>query len=241
MRARIAAQASVPGATGWPGAAGGASVSVMSVPPELAALQRAAASLAACAPRRNRRERNGQSLPPLLILTDPRRTPDPLALAERLPEGTGLVYRAFGAADALAVARALAQIARRRRLVLLIGADAALAAACGAHGVHLPERWVRLAPRLRARRPAWLLTGAAHGAAGLACARAAGLDAALLSTAFPSRSPSAGTPLGSVRLAGLVQHARLPVYALGGVNALTVRRLSGTGAGGVAAVEAASG
>jgi thiamine-phosphate pyrophosphorylase len=95
---------------------------------------------------------------------------------------------------------------------------------------------VQRAPRLRARRPAWLLTGAAHGPAGLARAWAAGLDAALLSTAFPSRSPSAGPPLGPVRLAGLVRHARLPVYALGGVNASTIRRLRGTGVGGVAGV-----
>ena len=206
----------------------------MSVSYGLAALQRAAERLAARAP-----PRNGRGLPPLLILTDPRRTLDPLALAERLPEGTGLVYRAFGAPDALAVAHALAQIARRRRLVLLVGGDAALAAACGARGVHLPERWAHRAPRLRARRPAWLLTGAAHGAAGLARAGAAGLDAALLSTAFPSRSPSAGPPLGPVRLAGLMRHARLPVYALGGVNASTIRRLCGTGVEGVAAVEAA--
>ena len=191
--------------------------------------------MAACAPLRNVR-----GLPPLLILTDPRRTPDPLALAERLPQGTGLVYRAFGAADALAVARALGEIARRQGLVLLIGADATLAAACGARGVHLPERWVHRAPRLRARHPTWLLTGAAHGGAGLARGAAAGLDAALLSTAFPSRSPSAGPPLGPVRLAGLVRHARVSVYALGGVYASTIRRLGGTGVGGVAAVEAAS-
>ena len=207
----------------------------MSVFPELAALQRAVERLAAYAPLRN-----GRGLPPLLILTDPLRTPDPLALAERLPEGTGLVYRAFGAPDALVIACALAATARRRRLVLLIGADAAIAAACGAQGVHLPERWAYKARRLRARHPTWLLTSAAHGAAGLARAHAAGLDAVLLSTAFPSRSPTAGLPLGAVRLAGLMRGARLPVYALGGVNALTIRRLRGTGVGGVAAVEAGS-
>jgi thiamine-phosphate pyrophosphorylase len=206
----------------------------MSNSPDLAALQRAAARLAAGAPGRN-----GRALPPLLILTDPRRTPDPLALAERLSEGSGLVYRAFGAPDALEIARALAAVARRRGLLFLVGADAGLAASSGAAGVHLPERLVSFAPRLRARRPAWWVTGAAHSAAALGRARAAGLDAALVSAVFPSESPSAGVPLGPVRLASLVRAAGLPVYALGGVNASTIARLKGTGVAGVAAVGAA--
>ena len=202
-------------------------------------MQRAAKRLTAQAPAPNVRSRNAQTLPPLLILTDPYRTPDPAALAERLPSGVGLVYRAFGAADALAVARTLAATARRRGLVLLVGADAELAAACGAGGVHLPERLLAAAPRLRARHPLWLLTGAAHGARGLARARAARLDAALLSAVFPSRSPSAGAPLGPLRFARLTREARLPVYALGGVTAASAPRLRGTGAAGAAAVGAA--
>jgi thiamine-phosphate pyrophosphorylase len=208
----------------------------MSVSPELSALQRAAGRLAARAS-----VRNGSRLPPLLILTDPSRTPDPLALAERLPEGAGLVYRAFGAADALAIASRLAQVAHRRGLVLLVGADEDLAAACGAGGVHLPERALASAPRLRARHPGWLVTGAVHGPRALKRAETLGLDAALLSTVFPSRSPSASRPLGVLRLAALVRGGRAPVYALGGVDGRTVRRLQATGVSGVAAVGAAVG
>ena len=176
----------------------------------------------------------------MLILTDPQRTPDPVALAERLPRGAALVYRAFGAPEAFRVAEALGRLARGRGLVLLIGADAALAKACGAHGVHLPERRVAQAPRLRAAWPGALITGAAHSERALAAAAAAGLDAALLSAVFASRSPSAGAPIGPMRLAALVRRARLPVYALGGVDASTVRRLAGCGVAGVAAVGAAA-
>ena len=201
---------------------------------ELEALARAAESLARIA-----RRRNACALPVLLILTDPARTPDPLGLAERLPSGAGLVYRAFGAPDALEVGRALAAVARRRGLMLLVGADAALASACGAHGVHLPERALATAPRLRARWPGGVFTGAAHGARALRLAAALGLDAALLSAVFPSPSPSAGAPLGPVRLGALVRAAGLPVYALGGVDGGTVGRLRTTGISGVAAVGAA--
>lgn len=45
-----------------------------------------------------------------------------------------------------------------------------------------------------------------------------GMDAALVSTVFPSNSPSASRPMGPARFRLLAQTAPLPVYALGGVN-----------------------
>lgn len=177
-------------------------------------------------------------LAPLLFLTDPERTPDPCAIAEALPAGAGVVYRTFGAADALETARRLREIADARGLMLLIGLDAALAEVSAADGVHLPEHALDHGPVLRARRPGWILTGAAHGAVGLAAAEAAGLDAALLSPVFPSRSPSAAQSLGVDRFSALARDAGLPVYALGGVGTGNVGRLAGTGAAGIAAVGA---
>jgi thiamine-phosphate pyrophosphorylase len=185
--------------------------------------------------RRNPRIR---ALPFLLLVTDPRRVPDPLAAAARLPKGAGVVYRAFGDPDAIRIGRALAALCRRRGLVLLIGADEALAAAIGADGLHLPERSLGHARRIAARRPKWLITVAAHSRLALAKAAQAGLDAALLSAVFASDSPSAGPPLGSLRFTRLARRARLPVYALGGINARTALALALSGAAGLAAVEA---
>ncbi len=172
------------------------------------------------------------ALPTLFFLTDPDRTPDPVAVAQRLPRGAGIIYRSFGDPNAVKIAAALMAVARARGLILLIGSDAALAARVGAHGVHLPERALRMARRVRRR--GWIVTGAAHSARALT---APGLDAFLLSAVFASRSPSAGRPLGPLRLARLVRQARSPVYALGGVSADTVRRLRNSGVVGVAAVE----
>ena len=172
----------------------------------------------------------------LFFLTDRDRTPDPLAIAERLPEGAAVIHRTFGAPDAAETARALREITRRRGCLLLIGADEAVAAAVGADGLHLPERMLREAAGLRERQPDWVLTGAAHSAEALAAA--AGLDAVLVSSVFPSRSPSAGPSLGVGRLAELVRLTDVPVIALGGVNAETARLLAGSGAAGIAAVEA---
>jgi thiamine-phosphate pyrophosphorylase len=176
----------------------------------------------------------GVALPPLILVTDPDRTPDPVALAERLPRGSGVIFRGFGLKGARKTARRLAAVARRRGLVLLIGADALRVAGAGAH---LPERMAHHAGALKRARPGLVVTVAAHSLPALIQARRAGADAALLSTVFESRSPSAGRPLGPVRFAGLVRRAGLPVYALGGIKTKNAPRLKGSGAAGLAMVE----
>lgn len=170
----------------------------------------------------------------MLAFTDPARTPDPAALARRLPRGSAIVYRHFGAPDAETVARRLLAIARRRGLKLLIGQDAALAWKIGAHGVHLPERLRHRASVLRRARPDWTVTSAAHS---LAAALASRAHAVVISTALASRSPSAGRALGPIRLAARVRAAGQAAYALGGINNKTARRLIDAGLIGFAAVE----
>ncbi len=163
--------------------------------------------------------------------------PDPVAAAARLPRGAGVIYRAFGASDALLTAKALRRIAWARGLVFLVGADARLAASARADGVHLPEALAHKAIRLRRLRPGWRITAAAHDRAALVRAGRFGLDAALVSVVFASQSPSARAPLGPVRFASLLRGAHMRVVALGGINNKTAPRLIGTGAAGLAAVE----
>lgn len=174
----------------------------------------------------------------MLLFTDPARTPDPLAAARRLPPGAGVVFRPFGQAEALAHGPALARLCRRRGLVLFAGADPGLAARLGADGVHLPERLARRAGSIATLRRRFIVTAAAHGLPAALAARRAGVAAVVVSPVFVSASPSAGRPLGPMALAGIARAARLPVYALGGVNARTARRLKLTGVCGIAAVGA---
>ena len=176
-------------------------------------------------------------LPRLLFVTDPARTPDPEGVAERLPAGSGVLYRHFGAVDAAECAGRLREITRRRGLILLIGADVALAGDIDADGVHLPEGAVADAVTLRQARPAWLLTAAAHSLEAAQRAARAGCDATLVSPVFPSHSPSAGPAMGVEAFTALVQAVAVPVYALGGVNTRTAPQLSGSGAQGLAMVE----
>ncbi len=180
----------------------------------------------------------GRRLPALIMVTDRARAGDALAAARRLPAGSAVILRDYDAPDRGALARSLAALCRRRRLVLLIGADALLAARDKAAGVHLPEALAHNARRWRRRRPGWRITAAAHSLPALWRAYRAGADAALLGPVFATPSRPEARSLGPVRFAALVRAAPLPVYALGGINPRTARRLAGTGAQGLAAVAA---
>lgn len=177
-------------------------------------------------------------LPRLLFFTDPVRTPEPEAVAEHLPAGTGIVYRPFDASDAVARGLRLTEIARRRRLVVLAGADPALAETIGADGLHLPERSVETAQTVLSAHPTWRLTVAAHDLVSVHKAGSCGAEAVVVSPVFPSNSPSAGIPMGVAGVRETAGQSPLPVYALGGVNANTAGTLIGTGVYGLAAIEA---
>lgn len=184
--------------------------------------------------RRLNAEAGSPKLPALFFMTDPVRTPDPLALARRLPFGSAVVYRHFGAPDRLDTARRLAALSASRGLILLIAADPDLAARVGANGVHWPEK----------RRPDYrtegfaLITAAAHTGDAVMRASASGADACILGPVFATRSSSGGRPLGLFRASQIARAAQLPVIALGGINAHTAARLPGRGFAGIAAVDA---
>jgi thiamine-phosphate pyrophosphorylase len=193
------------------------------------ALWRAASTLRArAAPRK--------PLPPLLFFTDPVRTPRPERVIARLPRGSAVVFRAFGAADAEAQGVALARIARKRGVLFLVGADCVLAWRLRADGIHLPQHLAGRAGAIARLRRRFLVTAAAHDLPTALRARRAGVHAIVVSPVFDSASPSAAAPMGVRRFARLILRAAMPAYALGGVDAKTVRRLMGSRAVGVAAV-----
>ncbi len=178
-------------------------------------------SLATGAVRLNARRR----LPVLVLMTDLARLPDPVAAASRLPPGSAVILRDAGHPARLDLGKALAEVARRRGLLLLVSGDAGLAIRLHAQGLHLPEAEVGRAPGLRRRHPRWLITGAAHSRAAITKAGRLGLDAVLLSPVFATASHPGGDFLGPLRFHALTRGARLPVLALGGVDAASVRRL----------------
>lgn len=182
-------------------------------------------------------------VPRLLLVTDETRLPDPLPAAARLPAGSGVILRHYGwpPERRAELGRRLAALARRRRLVLLVAGDWRLAARLGAAGIHLPEGMAggRVAQALGwARRRGRLVTAAAHSRAALARAKRLGLDAALLSPVFATRSHEGAPCLGPLRFALMARRAGLAVVALGGIDARRAGRLPPGSASGLAAIGA---
>lgn len=160
--------------------------------------------------------KNGRALPRAWFLTDPDRTKNLLGVIARLPRGWGVIYRHFGENSRFTIGAALARACRQRGLILLVSADPALAARIRADGVHWPEARLR---GVRPRPSHFIKTASAHSRIGIARAKALGIDAVIVSTIFPSRSPSAAKAIGPLRFRLIARGANLPVYALGGVNA----------------------
>jgi thiamine-phosphate pyrophosphorylase len=170
-------------------------------------------------------------------MTDEKRLADPVSAAAAMPKDSAVILRHTDASIRAELAQALASLCARRGLIFLIAGDAELAVRVGADGLHLPERRLSQAAHFKALRPRWLVTAAAHSARALALAGSFRADAGLLAPAFPTLSHRERAPVGIARFRLVAANAPLPVYALGGVNAQSVARLTGARLAGIAAIE----
>jgi thiamine-phosphate pyrophosphorylase len=162
-------------------------------------------------------------LPPLILMTDDARLPDPLAAARALPRGSMVIVRARDASRREALLAALKPVARGRKLVLVVADDPALAAQ--ADGLHLPQTKAKQAAHWRALHPDWIVTAAAHAlSVALGVCRA---DAILLSPIFATQSHPGVAHFGAARGRLIAKALRTPVYALGGIDARNTRSLRG--------------
>jgi len=193
------------------------------------------AKLARAASRLNRR--GGPHLPPLFLVTDDVRLPDPLKAAGLLPEGSGILLRHRDSAARARLGEALMGLAQQRGLLLVVAEDAALALRLEADGVHFPEAKLSEASLCRRRHPLLGITVAAHSERALVAAARAQADAAFLAPVFPTLSHPGKSTIGPTRLRLIAARAPLPVYALGGISAENVAQLSGMRLAGVAAIE----
>ena len=138
-----------------------------------------------------------QPLPRLWLMTDERQGEGLWAALERLPKGSGVVFRHYGLAPAerRKLFERVRRVAKRRRLLLLAGGRG--------NG----------------------LTASAHTLRELKAAERSGAAVVFLSPAFPTRSHPGARALGPVRFALIARQARIPVIALGGMDARKARRL----------------
>lgn len=173
-------------------------------------------------------------MPALVLMTDDTRGVDWPQAAAALPRGAAVIVRHREPKAREALARRLKPVCAMRGTLLLIADDLRLAVRVRADGVHIPQRHGATIAAIRARFPRWLVTASAHGAASVIAARAAGADCVLIAPVFATASHPGRGALGPVRFAALAGGPNC--YALGGIDARTVRRLAATPACGIALI-----
>lgn len=179
------------------------------------------------------------TLPRYFLLSDPIRLPDPGPLLANLPLGACVILRHRDSDVLTELARRIVPLAHRRGLRVLLSDHVRLAVRVGADGVHFSQHSARC-NRLRSAttKPGFLITAAAHDRMALWRADLLGAQAVLLSPVFATSSHPGHQPLGFWRFLALSRLSSVPVIALGGVNADTVKRVHHSPIYGFAAIDA---
>jgi thiamine-phosphate pyrophosphorylase len=168
-----------------------------------------------------------QPLPRLWLMTDERMGDRLWDALERLPRGAGIVFRHYSLppAERRRLFARVRKVVRRKGLVLLAGGGP-LPGADGRHG---------------GRGRGGLRSAAAHNLGELKTAERQGVLLAFVSPVFRTLSHPGAPVLGRVRFGLLAHRTRIPVIALGGVDARRGSRLKVLGAYGWAGIDAWTG
>ena len=180
-------------------------------------------------------------LPPLVLFTDEERQPVPLSSITLLPPGSAVLFRHYDCPARKSLALALKTLCNTHSLLFIVSNDVDLALEVDADGLHLPEYRLKGPSRDIHRWQQYgegFLTAAVHSPKALINALHLRVDAAFLSPVFFSASHPNKKPLGLMRFIKICKSTRLPIYALGGINDTSAKRLLGSGAVGIAGVGA---
>jgi thiamine-phosphate pyrophosphorylase len=177
--------------------------------------------------------------PPLLLVTDRRQARKPLVevVAAALAAGCRWVSvreKDLPEDEQIGLVRLLLPLARRNGARLTLHGDAALAKAAGADGVHIAAGGDAAASR-KLLGPDKLIGVSIHTATEAAAVDPAIADYAIAGPAYETASkPGYGPEIGRKGLADLARSARVPLVAIGGLNAMRAAEVLAAGVSGIA-------
>jgi thiamine-phosphate pyrophosphorylase len=165
--------------------------------------------------------RQNRPLPRTWLMTDERSQAGLYPALEALPRGSGVIFRHYSLPDdeRRMLFEAVRHYTNSRRLTLVLAGTPQLAQQWRADGSHGRHRGALTAP--------------VHSRRQLIAAERAGAKLLFISPIFATRSHPGAKPLGRIGLGRVRQGARLPVIALGGMNAKRARTLGVYGWAGI--------
>ncbi len=181
--------------------------------------------------RLNRRHVKKGKFPPLLLMTDTERLPDPSRIIPKLPSGSGVIVRHFSRSSKIELVRKIKKLCLKHKVKLLVSDDVSLALSQGLDGVHLSEKALRKVAgcgRLVRPKPDFFVSAACHSQLALCQAERAQIDAVLISPVFETDSHPHARSKKPWSFQNLTRNTSLKPYALGGLNGKTAQRLCHT-------------
>ncbi len=171
-----------------------------------------------------------RSWPRIWLMTDERMGDGLCGAIDRVPERAGVVVRHYslGAEDRAELAERIAQIARRRGLVVAVAGDVDLAERVGAELVHNPGSDPGQLPFSRS----------VHSVEEAEAAKADGAALAFVSPVFATCSHPGAPLLGEKQASMIARAAGVPAIALGGMNAANFGAVKNAGFYGWAGIDA---
>jgi thiamine-phosphate pyrophosphorylase len=166
--------------------------------------------------------RRRHPVPRLWLMTDERMGDSLWEALERLPRGSGVVFRHYATPDRRTLFARVEAVARQRRLILIRAGETPMRHEAGAH----------------AQRSPGLRTAPAHSRRQAIAAIRQGADTLFLSPIFATRSHPGAPALGRVRLGLMIRGLRVPIIALGGMTPRRAKSLRALGIHGWAAIDA---
>jgi thiamine-phosphate pyrophosphorylase len=177
--------------------------------------------------------------PPLLLVTDRRQARMPLTEVVRAALEAGCRWVSVREKDLpddeqITLVRMLLPMAHRHGARLMLHGDAALAQSAGADGVHLSAGSDPVAARALLG-PGKLVGVSIHTATEAAAIAPGTADYAIAGPAYETASkPGYGPEIGRKGLADLARAARVPLIAIGGLNATRAAEVLAAGMVGIA-------
>lgn len=177
-------------------------------------------------------------IPPIILMTDDKRVPDPIPAIIGLPRRSMVIFRHYGLnpKDRAHLAYIVRRTCRQYGHLCLIADDLALALRLDADGIHLPEYHIEKRPHIYRQIPHdMFVTSACHS---LQTLRKLALlasdqrpDGVLISPVFATHSHPDGSSLGITafrQLSSQTHNCGMAAIALGGIKPNNFRLLRKT-------------